>query len=81
MTCDSSDHCPLHIVFSGLELPPRNKIFRFEEMWLSNPSCEEVVQAAWRNTDEAEGERNVLAKIKKCGKDLNWWNKNVFRNV
>ena len=50
-------------------------------MWLSNPGCEEVVQAAWRNTDEAEGERNVLAKIKKCGKDLNWWNKNVFRNV
>ena len=50
-------------------------------MWLSNPGCEEVVQAAWRNTDEAEGERNVLAKIKKCGKDLNWWNKNVFRSV
>lgn len=26
-----------------------------------------------------EGE--ILAKVNKCGKDLNWWNKNVFGNV
>lgn len=24
---------------------------------------------------------NILAKVDKCGKDLLWWNKNVFGNV
>lgn len=23
----------------------------------------------------------MLAKVDKCGKDLSWWNKNVFGNV
>ncbi|XP_030969970.1 uncharacterized protein LOC115990264 [Quercus lobata] len=45
--CDSSDHQPILVVFSGLEHPRRKKPFRFEEMWLSNTSCEEVVKAAW----------------------------------
>lgn len=45
--CDSSDHQPIHIVFSGLDPPLRKKPFRFEEMWLSNPSCEDIVQSAW----------------------------------
>ena len=40
-------------------------------MWLSNLGCEENVQAAWSNTGEAGVEGDVLAKIEKCGKDLN----------
>lgn len=26
-------------------------------------------------------ERQILAKVEKCGKDSLWWNKNVFGNV
>ena len=26
-------------------------------------------------------DREILAKVEKCGKDLIWWNKNVFGNV
>ena len=44
LRCDSSDHVPIHIVFSGLDPPRRKKLFRFEEMWLSNPGCSEIVQ-------------------------------------
>lgn len=40
---DSSDHRPLLIVFAPLDLPQRKKPFRFEDMWLSNSSCEETV--------------------------------------
>ena len=50
---DSSDHRPLLIVFAPLDLPQRKKKkknLRFEEMWLSNSSCEETVQAAWHHT-------------------------------
>ncbi|XP_050259980.1 uncharacterized protein LOC126705069 [Quercus robur] len=79
--CDSSDHQPILVVFSGLEHPRRKKPFRFEEMWLSNTSCEEVVKAAWYCTSGAEDGREVLNKVEKCGKDLNWWNRNVFGNV
>ena len=49
-------------------------------MWLSNLDYGEIVEAVWRNTDEIGVGRNVLEKIQKCGKDLSWWNKNVFGN-
>ena len=72
---------PRRNIFSGLEHPRRKKPFRFEEMWLSNTSCEEVVKAAWYCTRGTEDGREVLNKVEKCGKDLNWWNRNVFGNV
>jgi len=50
-------------------------------MWLSNLGYGKIVEAVWRNTDEIGVRRNVLEKIQKCGKDLSWWNKNVFGNV
>ena len=36
LQCTSSDHLPLYINLSGLEFPPQKKVFRFEEMWLSD---------------------------------------------
>ena len=47
LRCDSSDHVPIHIVFSDLDHPRRKKLFRFEEMWLSNLGCSEIVEAVW----------------------------------
>ena len=43
--CDSSDHVPIHIVFSSLDPPRRKKLFQFEEMWLSKPGYSEIVEA------------------------------------
>ena len=79
--CDSSDHRPILVIFLGLDPPKRKKPFRFKEMWLSNPSCEEVVQAAWYCFGGVEFEGDVLKKVEKCGRDLSWWNRNVFGNV
>ena len=81
LRCDSSDHIPFLIVFSGLDIPMQKKIFHFEEMRLSNRECEDVVFLAWNGGDAFGFEGDVLAKIDKCGKDLSWWNKNVFGNV
>ena len=80
LRCDSSDHVPIHIVFSGLDPPRRKKLFRFEEMWLSNSRCSEIVRAVW-NRGGTESEEGILHRVEKCGKDLSWWNKNVFGNV
>ena len=70
MRCDSSDHNPLHIVFSGLDPHIQKKIFQFKEIWLSNTGCEEVVQAAWTSVGDFGSEGAILAKVDKCGKDL-----------
>ena len=78
MRCDSSNHIPFLIVLSGLDIPKQKKIFRFEEMWLSNRGCEEVVFSAWNYGDTLGFEGGVLAKIDKFGKDLTWRNRNVF---
>ena len=80
LRCDSSDHIPIHIVYSRLDPPRRKKLFRFEEMWLSNLGCKEIVQDVW-NGSGTESEEGILRRVEKCGRDLSWWNKNVIRNV
>ncbi|XP_050280230.1 uncharacterized protein LOC126721222 [Quercus robur] len=79
LQCDSSDHCPLLVVLAPLDISSRKKPFWFEEMWLSNPRCGEIVQAAWNQGFGVEMDREIL--VEKCGKDLIWWNKNVFGSV
>ena len=81
LQCDSSDHCPLHVTFADLIPPSNKKLFKFEEMWLSNSRCEEIVRSARNSTDGAGIEANLVAKVDKCGRDLAWWNQNVFGNV
>ena len=46
LSCNSSDHVPILVSLSGVNTPTRKKLFRFEQMWLSNSSCEEVVVSA-----------------------------------
>ena len=81
LRCDSSDHIPLHIVLSDWDVPKRKKLFRSKEMWLSNGGCEEVVFSSWNSGGELGFGGDVLAKVEKYGKDLTWWDKNVFGNV
>nr|XP_023906708.1 uncharacterized protein LOC112018414 [Quercus suber] len=50
-------------------------------MWLSDSGCGEVVEAAWRSCVSRDPDKKVLGKIEKCGRDLSWWNYNVFGNV
>ena len=81
LPCLSSDHCPLFINPSRIEIPSYKKPFRFEEMWLSDSGCGEVVETAWRSCVSLDPNKEILGKIEKCGKDLTWWNYNVFGNV
>lgn len=80
LQCDSSDHIPIHIVFSGLDPPNRKNVFRFEEMWLSNLGCSDIVQAMW-NRWEIESVGGIFGRVEKCGRDLSWWDKNIFGSV
>ena len=69
---DSSDHSPLWITPEGLEIPSFAKPFRFEEMWLSDHSCSDIVEAVWCSRDEmADPAVKVTHKIKKMWKRAN----------
>ena len=78
---DSSDHVPLFINLSGLEPPPRKKCFRFKEMWLLDNRCGETVEASWCSSISEIGDSAIIKKVERCGKDLAWWNRNIFGNV
>ena len=78
LRCDSSDHIPLLIRLSGLVAPRQKIFFLFEEMWLSNRECEDIIFSAWHSGDSLGFEDDVLKKIDKCGKQLTWWDRNVF---
>ena len=47
-------------------------------MWLSNRECEDIIFSAWHSGDGLGFEDDVLKKIDKCGKQLTWWDRNVF---
>ncbi|XP_075674998.1 uncharacterized protein LOC142644227 [Castanea sativa] len=79
--CISSDNCPLLISLSRLDPPPCQRSFKFEEMWLSDERCVETVEASWSSHSHGPGDSQILKQIEKCGKDLAWWNHNVFGNV
>ena len=79
--CSSSGHSPLLINLSGLDPPPRKKIFKFEEMWLSNERCVEIVEASWSSFKRGTSDSEILNRIDRYGKDLSWWNRNIFLNV
>ncbi|XP_075665213.1 uncharacterized protein LOC142634846 [Castanea sativa] len=81
LTCTSSDHVPILISLLGLSPPVRKKIFHFEQMWLSDSSCEEVVYSVWGSGSGLGDGGNILRKVERCGKELGHWEKNVFGNV
>ena len=81
LNCNSSYHCPLLINLSGFKPPPRKCSLRFEEIWLSDERCFETVEASWSSVHDGTSDECILKKIEACGKDLAWWNKNIFGNV
>ena len=81
LSCNTSNHLPLLFNLSRLEFPVRRKIFRFEEMWLSDSRCGEIVEAAWRYVEGPSSNNKILKRVANCEKDLTWWNNNCFENV
>ena len=81
LSCMSSDHSPLLINLSGLPEPKKKRCFRFEEMWLSDPSCGETVEEVWCNTRDLNPSLAILKKVAKCEKALTWWNKHNFGHL
>lgn len=80
LSVTSSDHSPLWIRPKSLDLPHIANPFRFEEMWLSDKGCIEVVEAVWSSQEGLDPNVRVVQKIEKCGKELTHWSKVHFGN-
>ena len=60
---DSSDHRPLLITLTDLEVARKKKIFKFEDMWLSNKGCSDTVEAVWLSSEYDFFNNRVVGKI------------------
>ena len=65
----------------GFDFHTAPKLFRFEEMWLFNQGCTEIVEAVWDARGIDDPMFGTMHKIEKCGKALMQWNKDHFGNV
>ena len=57
---NSSNHYPLWIATDGLEVASPSKPIRFEEMWLSDLGCSNVVEAVWSSTVADDPSNKVI---------------------
>ncbi|XP_073119425.1 uncharacterized protein [Henckelia pumila] len=64
----TSDHSAILLKFELMAFH-RRKCFRFENAWISEPDCKEVVKNGWKDHDAD----NIQKKIEWCGKDLQMW--------
>ena len=47
LTCNTSDHSPLWILLETLNITIQHKPFWFDEMWLAEKGCTDMVQSEW----------------------------------
>ena len=80
LECGSSDHKPLIIGLKGIQIKKR-KPWRFEQMWLEDVGCSEVVDLAWRRNFSGNSMMQVEGKIKECQEKLKQWNRVSFRSI
>ncbi|XP_021723977.1 uncharacterized protein LOC110691367 [Chenopodium quinoa] len=73
---DWSDHAPIKLELgTRMKERPREKPFRFEQIWQSNETCESVIENAWL------GGFNLESKLEMCASDLKEWSMKKFGEV
>uniref|UniRef100_A0A803QEG5 Reverse transcriptase n=1 Tax=Cannabis sativa TaxID=3483 RepID=A0A803QEG5_CANSA len=72
----SSDHSPIYLepIIRSNHIPYHQ--FRFENAWLKEPMCIQIVKDSW----EAHGEESVMGKINLCATNLSRWGKDLTGN-
>ena len=76
LSTHASDHLPLLLHVQSFSQPrqQRERSFKFEESWLLQSECADVIQEAWEKAREDKvGLVAIQEKIKACGADLMAW--------
>ena len=64
-----SDHGPITLDFE-LKLPFQRRPFRFERIWITHPSCKEVVQRAWGSSTHGLRASQLMHKVYSVRKEF-----------
>ncbi len=75
-----SDHKPIWVGMEPMLIPSR-KLFRFEEVWTTDISCEKTIEATWRKSKPGVPMYTAWEKIHACRRDLRKWSRNNFGNI
>ena len=78
-----SDHCILVLkdVRKNNKKWRRKKLFRFEEMWLKEGTCTEVVKEAWVRGESKDSIFPLFSCLTECRASLPSWNEISFGHV
>uniref|UniRef100_A0A803PVR0 Reverse transcriptase domain-containing protein n=1 Tax=Cannabis sativa TaxID=3483 RepID=A0A803PVR0_CANSA len=76
MEISSSDHCPILLIPYDQDVYLTKKRFRFENAWLREPMCAQIVKDSW----ELCCMKTVTEKIDYCGQSLAEWGKSYTGN-
>lgn len=66
---DASDHRLILITPDGMDCH-QQRPFKFEQMWLTEQGCMDIVQAVWQRDSGETKELRVIQKVDECGKEL-----------
>ncbi|KAJ8450416.1 hypothetical protein Cgig2_002101 [Carnegiea gigantea] len=77
---DMSDHLPIILkCFPRMDRKgTRKRRFQFENMWITESSCNDVVQIAWTSVSNPNAVDKLLDCIDKCSAKLLEWNATTF---
>ena len=82
-----SDHRPIILDISdgpggrGTGTTQRIRKFFFEECWVDDSECQEIVESSWDNTEVSDCIGQVLGNIASCGSNLSSWNATKRRDM
>ncbi|KAJ8443737.1 hypothetical protein Cgig2_029642 [Carnegiea gigantea] len=75
MDIDMSDHLPILLKCcpSSSGRTGKHRRFMFENMWISDPSCAEVVSAAWSARSVDDAVERLMGSVETCAGELSRW--------
>lgn len=74
-----SDHCPL-ILNCTLPLKRVPKLFKFESMWSTHPTCEDIISDSWDSRVQGSSMFRLAQKLRNCRQSLKEWSAKEFGN-
>ncbi|XP_074369830.1 uncharacterized protein LOC141711313 [Apium graveolens] len=73
----TSDHLPLMLQLHRKVFEKRRRRFKFENIWIGERECRNIVQEWWRQ----DGERDLMEKIMSCSLKLEEWGGGLIREM
>ncbi|KAJ8435144.1 hypothetical protein Cgig2_018972 [Carnegiea gigantea] len=80
---EGSNHLPIMLKTRPNRRRTRNhgNSFKFEYMWVTNPTCPDIIAKAWQQSRKEDCVENLVTKLEECCKELSNWNREHFGNV